>query len=71
MKHPVNRLPPRSDQMKKVWELSKAEVEGGLLEGFFTSEEMDEKYGVGCWRALPRHAIEQGDKWRLIDDGKA
>ena len=32
---------------------------------------MDIKYGKDHWRALPRYAIKQGEKWLLIDNGKA
>ena len=65
------RNPPREDRQKLIFQPSEAEIEAGILVGWFSEEQMDEKYGRGRWRALPRHVIKQGQKWRLIDDGKA
>ena len=65
-----NQRPPCMKQAAKVFSLSEEEKEGGLLDGWFTWDQMHQKYGMGEWRALPRHAIQQGPKWRLIDNGK-
>eukprot|EP00972_Heterocapsa_arctica_P106486 15685528-Heterocapsa_arctica.AAC.1 len=31
---------------------------------------MDERFGKGRWRPLPRHMVYQADKARPIDDGR-
>eukprot|EP00971_Amphidinium_carterae_P193380 3837310-Amphidinium_carterae.1 len=31
---------------------------------------MDSTFGPGGWRPIPRHIIQQGSKWRPIDDGR-
>ena len=67
----ISKPAPTKDQQTVVWELSGKEREQGILKGYYTREDMDRKYGQGKWRALRRHAIQQGQKWRLIDDGKA
>ena len=71
MRKLVTRPPPRHDMMAKVYELTEAEIKAELLDGYFSFEEMNAKYGEGNWRALPRYPIQQGAKWRLIDNGKA
>ena len=65
------RQPPRADQAKIIFDLSTKEQENGLLSPWRTEEFVDAKYGKGNWRALPRYAIQQGEKWRLIDNGRA
>ena len=47
------------------------EVQAGLAEPPVSRQAMDARYGVGGWRPLPRHVIEQHDKLRPIDDGRA
>ena len=71
MQEMLARPPPRGDQVQMVFELSAKEQEAGLLSEWRTAEEMDAKFGSGRWRALPRYAIQQGEKWRLIDNGRA
>ena len=65
------REPPREDRQRLIFKLSEDEIKAGILQGWFSEEQMDGKYGKGKWRALPRHVIQQGSKWRLIDDGRA
>ena len=67
----MSRSPPKGDQANIIFELSTKEQELGLLSPWRTAEYLDAKYGKGKWRSLPRYAIQQGDKWRLIDNGKA
>ena len=67
----LSRPPPSEEQRTKIFELTEKEIELELLTGYYTAEEMNAKYGLGGWRALPRYAICQGGKWRLIDNGKA
>ena len=71
MKTLVQRPPPSADQIEVVWKLSEKERGIDTLFGYYSLQEMNEKYGTGQWRASPRHAIWQNGKWRLIDDGKA
>ena len=59
---PANPLP---------WVLTMKEVQAGITEAPVSKAVMDRKYGVGLWRPLPRHVIEQNGKHRPIDDGKA
>ena len=66
----MEKRPSCKLQVAKVFELSEKERSRGLLDGWFTKEEMDRKYGRGNWRASARHAILQGAKWRLTDNGK-
>lgn len=43
----------------------------GLVGPEMSRGQCDEKWGVGCWRPVPRHVVLQDDKHRPIDDGKA
>ena len=65
------RPPPSGQQAKTIFDLSNKEQNAGLLSKWVTSEYLDKKFGKGKWRALPRYAIDQNGKWRLIDNGKA
>ena len=71
MSNLMKRPPPRGDQAKIIFDLSTLEQEAGLLSSWVTKEQLDVKYGAGKWRALPRYAIHQGEKYRLIDNGRA
>ena len=51
------RAPPREDRQALISRLSEEEIEAGLLQGWFSEEQMDAKHGKGHWRALPRHVI--------------
>ena len=42
----------------------------GFGSGLMTREEMDERFGVGQWRPIPRFVLRQSDKLRMIDDGR-
>eukprot|EP00959_Pyramimonas_sp_CCMP1952_P458540 9476787-Pyramimonas_sp.AAC.1 len=55
---------------KVIYDLTVEEIKAGLADPFVTRRELDLRFGPGGYRPLPRHAIWQGDKWRLIDDGK-
>jgi hypothetical protein len=67
----MSRPPPRCDQAKIICDLSTKEQEAGLLSPWRSASFLDQKYGSGKWRALPRYAIKQGDKYRLIDNGRS
>ena len=65
-------LPQRRPQSPKVtdviWEKSKEEYNKGWLSDFMSAEDLDQMFGKDKWSAIMRFAIEQGDKYRLIDD---
>eukprot|EP00973_Karenia_brevis_P091845 12409447-Karenia_brevis.AAC.1 len=42
----------------------------GLCSEAHTRSQVDQLFGAGGWRPMPRHIISQGSKWRPIDDGK-
>ena len=65
------RPPPSSSQARTIYDLSLKEQKAGLLSEWVSEDYLDKKYTRGKWRALPRYAIDQGGKWRLIDNGKA
>ena len=67
----MKQAPPRGDQAAIIFDLSTKEQEAGLLSPWVSKEYLDSKYGSGKWRALPRYVIKQGEKYRLIDNGKA
>jgi len=71
MEEMMKKPPPGNKQRKVVMELSTKEQEGGMLSEWYSKEQLDDMFGEGSWRALPRYAIQQGDKWRLIDNGKS
>ena len=73
MKELMAKKPPSEEQQKVVYQLSEEERGLGLLEGWYTAEEVDAKFGKGRWRAMPRYAVWQAGsgKWRLIDNGRA
>ena len=70
MQRLVAKAPPQGEQLQRVWDLSEAEIKGGLLKGWYAYDEMDIKYGNGHLRELHRFAIKQGEEWRLIDNGR-
>ena len=59
-----------SDLTQVIYELTEQEIDEGLAEPMRDRGQMDDEFGYGGWRPLPRHVIWQGDKWRPIDDGK-
>ena len=66
-----SRPPPSNSQARIIYDLSVKEQKAELLSDWVSEEYLDNKFTKGRWRALPRYAIEQGAKWRLIDNGKA
>ena len=65
--------PPRRDVARAVWEKSCAELESGVLEGWFTKEQVDTRFGTGNWSFTVRFAVWQlgSGSWRSIDDARA
>lgn len=65
------RRPPSPVQPVAIFQHTVEDISNGLMRGLFSREELDSKYGKGMWHCLPRFAIMQNGKWRLIDDGLA
>ena len=66
------RSPPSDEVADVVWAKSEQErLERKFLRGWWTRDEMDSRHGRGGWRPLVRFAIAQGEKWRVIDNGKS
>ena len=53
-----------------IHRLTLEEVEKGFTEPLCTSDDLDARFGTGQWRPIYRFLLFQGDKERLIDDGK-
>ena len=64
-----HQLQPHSDA-EKIQEETLKEVANGLAGPAQDRTHVDSIYGRGRWRPLPRHVIEQGGKYRPIDDGR-
>ena len=54
-----------------IWEKSLKEVKLKTATGPWSRAQLDGRFGVGKWTAMPRFAIWQNGKYRMIDDGKA
>ena len=59
-----------SDDDAALWDKSMDEVSKGYATGPFTREELDQRFGYGCWRCIPRFAIWQKGKLRAVDDAR-
>ena len=46
-----------------------SDIELGFASGYGTRQDLDERFGRGGWRPLPRYPVYQADKARPIDDG--
>ena len=62
--------PPSTEQAQAVWEASLSEQTEGTMGRWYTYEELNAVYGIGQWRAMVRFAVQQGEKWRCIDNGR-
>ena len=67
----LRRSPPDTEQAEAIWNSSLSEQSEGFLGQWQSKESLDLEYGESGWRAMPRFAIWQSDKWRCIDNGKA
>ena len=47
------------------------EIDLGFLSPYLSKRELDEKYGIGGWRAMRRFGVWQNGKLRAVDDGKS
>lgn len=66
------------ERLKCITTKTHAEVASGLMQGPFTSAEVDDKLGAGAWRCLLRFGVEQGfqsdgttPKVRCCDNAKS
>ena len=59
------------EHAEDILELTNKEIELGLARPLETRSQIDEIFGPGEWRPLPRHVIHQHGKPRPIDDAKA
>ena len=53
-----------------ILEATNEEISLGLANPYQARGELDEHFGHGRWRPLPRHLVFQGGKHRPIDDGR-
>ncbi len=67
----VRRSPPSAEQAEAVWVASIAEQAEGTLGSWYTYEDLNAMHGQGQWRAMIRFGIQQGEKWRCIDNGRS
>lgn len=67
----VRRSPPTPEQAEAVWSASVAEQTEGTLGSWYTYKELNAMHGQGQWRAMIRFGIQQGNKWRCIDNGRS
>ena len=66
------------ERLKGITAKTHAEVASGLMQGPFTSAQIDDKLGAGAWRCLLRFGVEQGfqsdgvtPKVRCCDNAKS
>ena len=66
------------ERLKRITAKTHAEVASGLMQGPFTSAQIDDKLGAGAWRCLLRFGVEQGlqsdgvtPKVRCCDNAKS
>eukprot|EP00435_Cladocopium_sp_Y103_P004218 s3963_g1.t1 len=55
----LSRRPPRPDEAEVVWEKSGSERSLGILEGWFSPEDLHQRFGVYQWRPMMRFATWQ------------
>ena len=66
----TKRPPPNAEQATAVWEASRQEQLEGTLGRWYTYDELNNLHGKGKWRAMVRFGVQQGVKWRCIDNGR-
>ena len=52
---------------REILSATEEEMALGLMHGFETREQLDNRFGKGNWRAIRRRGIQQGEKVRGID----
>ena len=73
LKEVLSRRPPRPDEAQVVWEKSGSERCLGILEGWFSAEELHRRFGAYQWRPMMRFATwqENHQAYRCIDNAKS
>ena len=61
--------PPPKDAAE-IYQLTLEEIEKNFTQPLRSAEELDKIFGVGGWRPIHRFLVRQGEKSRLIDDGR-
>ena len=54
--------------MSAVFAACEKEIEAGHMQGYFSKQEMDARFGVGGWRAIRRFGVWQNGKCRACDN---
>ena len=67
------RKPPPSEQAQVIFEKSEKERELGILEGWFSAEDLHTRFGLYQWRHMIRFATwqENHGAYRCIDNAKS
>ena len=67
--HRIERsAPPRFAD--RILEVTKQEQAKGYCSQFFTKDDLDRRFGRGCWRPLERFLLQQHNKDRVIDNAR-
>ena len=56
-----------AEAREHMTQIARDEVSSGWLKGPLTKQDLDRSHGK-CWLPSPRFVIQQGAKWRVIDD---
>ena len=59
-----------SEEDKQLWFKTMEEVGKGLMIGPYTRAQLDQKFGYGNWRPIPRFGVWQKGKLRGCDDAR-
>ena len=68
VRHALRSPPPKFAE--EIFRLTQDEIAKDFTEPLCSAQQLDQRYGVGQWRPIYRFLLHQGDKERLIDDGK-
>ena len=61
---------PEPKNADEIYRQTLEEIDKGFTEPLCSAEEVDRRFGKGEWRPIYRFLLHQGDKDRLIDDGR-
>ena len=68
VQHAITAPPPK--HAESIYALTQEEIAKGFTEPLCSAAVLDSRYGKGQWRPIYRFLLHQGDKERLIDDGR-
>jgi hypothetical protein len=71
----LDALPLPSDNGRQIalqaaWDNTQKEISKGFAWGPFDRATLDRLWGPSNWRAMRRHGVRQGEKYRAIDDAR-